>query len=93
MNRSRIPIIIAIHLAALQQFSGCNAIAIYAGNITTGSLSLLMPSLVNLVQALGTFLTGVLLVRFGRKTILQFGCFMEAVANLMVAIGFLTSAG
>lgn len=87
----------ALHLSALQQFSGVNAIAIYAGNITSsvtsGTLGLLMPSLINFVQALGTFSTGLLLSRFGRKTVLQFGCLFEAVANIFVAIGFLTSVG
>jgi hypothetical protein len=32
-----------------------------------------MASLINFEQVLATFATGILLVKFGRKTILQFG--------------------
>lgn len=68
---------VAIHLAALQQLSGINAVAVYGGDIaakaTSGELALLMPSLINIEQVLGTFATGLLLMKFGRKTILQVG--------------------
>jgi hypothetical protein len=47
-----------------------------------------MPSLINLEQVLGTFATGLLLVKFGRKAILQVGTMLEGIAELFVAVGF-----
>lgn len=47
-----------------------------------------MASLINFEQVLATFVTGILLVKLGRKTILQFGSFFEGVGNLLVGIGF-----
>ena len=38
---------------------------------------------------LTTFLTGFLLIKFGRKTILQFGTLMGGVSNALLFIGFL----
>lgn len=79
-------------MAALQQLSGINAIAVYGGDIasnaTSGELALLMTSLINLEQVLGTFATGLLLVKLGRKTILQVGTMLEGIADLLVAVGF-----
>jgi len=46
-----ITIVVAIHLAILQQFSGINAVALYAGSIagkaTSEAVASLMPSLIN----------------------------------------------
>ena len=73
----KITIIIAIHLAIMQQFSGINAIVVYGSKIavsaTTGELQLLIPSLINSVQVITTFFTGYLLSKFGRKTLLTQG--------------------
>lgn len=48
---SIIPVMVAIHLAALQQLAGVNAIVVYGGDIasnaTTGELSSLMPTIIN----------------------------------------------
>ena len=48
-----------------------------------------MPSLINLEQVLATFVTGMLLAKFGRKTLLQAGIVGEAISCLLVAIGFM----
>lgn len=97
IKTNKIPIIVAIHLAALQQLSGINALAVYGGKIASkavsGELALLMPSLINFEQVLGTFATGLLLMKFGRKTILQFGTFFEGLADLLVAVGFFIKLG
>jgi MFS family permease len=47
-----------------------------------------MPSIINFEQVLGTFATGFLLIKFGRKTILQFGTLMGGVGNILMFIGF-----
>ena len=87
----------AIHLAASQQLSGVNALAIYgtyiAEKATTSELSLLMPSLINFEQFCATFATGILLMKFGRKTILQFGTFFGGIGVLVTAIGFFMNNG
>jgi hypothetical protein len=85
--------IIAIHLAAMQQLSGVNAISVYAWQITekvsTGELSLLIPSLITLERLFCTIGSSILLTKFGRKTILHFGAFFEGLSCGLVAIGFL----
>lgn len=47
-----------------------------------------MGSLINFEQFLGTFVTGILLAKFGRKTILQFGTLLGGIGNLLLTIGF-----
>ena len=90
---NKLPIIIAIHVAALQQISGINAFVVYGGDIASktasGELPALMPSLINFEQVLGTFATGFLLIKFGRKAILQFGTLMAGLGNALVFLGFL----
>ena len=94
---NKIPIIVAIHLAALQQLSGINALAVYGGDIAAnaskGELSLLMPSLINFEQVIGTFATGILLMKFGRKSIMQVGTILEGFADILVAVGFFIKSG
>jgi MFS-type transporter involved in bile tolerance (Atg22 family) len=85
-------VVVAIHLAILQQFCGVNAVAIYGGKIaqkaTTGELSLLMGSLINFEQVLACFITGIVVTKLGRKAILQIGSFSIGVANLLITVGF-----
>ncbi len=92
-----IPVVVAIHLAALQQLSGVNAIVVYGGDIasnaTTGELSSLMPTIINFEQIIGGLLTSLLLKRLGRKSILQVGTFLEGVGCLLVCIGFFIKNG
>lgn len=47
-----------------------------------------MPSIINFEQVIGTFITGFLLIKFGRKTILQFGTLAGGIGNVLVFIGF-----
>jgi len=67
-------------------------VAVYGGeiasNAVTGELRELMATFVNFEQVLGTLVTGFLLFKFGRKTIVQYGTLLEGAANLLVAIGF-----
>jgi MFS family permease len=92
-----IPVVVAIHLAALQQLSGVNAIVVYGGDIasnaTTGELSSLMPTIINFEQIIAGLLTSLLLKRLGRKSILQVGTFLEGVGCLLVCIGFFIKNG
>jgi MFS family permease len=94
---SIIPVMVAIHLAALQQLAGVNAIVVYGGDIasnaTTGELSSLMPTIINFEQIIGGLLTSLLLKRLGRKSILQVGTFLEGVGCLLVCIGFFIKNG
>lgn len=82
----------AICLAAFQQLSGVNAIVVYgvdiASKATSRELSALMPSLINLEQVIGTFITGILLSKFGRKSILLIGAVFESVSCALIGIGF-----
>lgn len=88
-----ITIVIALHLAIMQQFSGINAVAVYGGKIagkaTGGELANLMPSLINLEQVLATFVTSYLLTKLGRRTILLYGALFEGIACGLIMIGFL----
>jgi len=84
---------VALHLAIMQQLSGINAVAIYGGDIaskaTSGELTLLMPSLINLEQVLATFATSYLLTKFGRRIILLIGALCEGIACGIIMIGFM----
>lgn len=86
----------AIHIAALQQISGINAFVIYGQDIAaksvSGELAALIPSITNFEQVMGTFLTGFLLLKFGRKTILQFGTIMAGVSNILIFVGFMLNS-
>lgn len=87
-----------MNLSALRQFSGTNAVTVYAGNIaskmTSGQLLLLIPSIVNFATFFGSFLSGFILVRLGRKSAAQMGAFAEILANILVTIGlYLTTTG
>jgi len=48
-----------------------------------------MPSIINFEQVLGTFITGFLLIKLGRKTILQIGTLGAFLGNALIFIGFL----
>jgi hypothetical protein len=76
----------------MQQMTGVNAVVVYGGDIAgqaaSGELSLLMSSFINFEQVLTTFATGFLLIKFGRKVILQAGVLGLGVANLLIGIGF-----
>jgi len=85
-------VIIAIHLAVMQQFCGINAVAIYGGKIaekaTSGEFALLIGSLINFEQVLACFVTGIVLTKFGRKIILQIGSLSIGISCLFIMIGF-----
>lgn len=49
---------------------------------------MLIPTLINSEQIIGGLITGILLVKFGRKTLLQYGTFIAAMAHIMVGLGF-----
>jgi MFS family permease len=84
-----------MNLSALRQFSGTNAVTVYAGNIASslvaGQLLLLIPSIVNFATFFGSFLSGFILSKFGRKTVVQAGTLAEVLANLMVVLGLYLS--
>ena len=78
-------------MALLQQFVGISAVATYGRAIADGTLSnykQILPSILNFEQVAASALSSLLLSRFGRKTILQFGTIGSAVANLIIFIGF-----
>ena len=89
---SKIPILIAIYLSCIQKLSGINAISIYGGDIVSKTasktLSDLIPSILNFEQVLGNIFAGLLLIKLGRKTILQFGLLSVTISNLLASIGF-----
>lgn len=48
-----------------------------------------MPFLINVEQFIGALAAVFLLIRLGRKTILQFGTLFDGIANILIAVGFL----
>jgi hypothetical protein len=89
-----IPTVMALHVSALQQLSGINIASIYAENISkevaSGEFALIMPTIINLLEFLGTFFSFFLLHRVGRRTILLYGSVIAGVANLVVMVGYFT---
>lgn len=81
----------AIHLAALQQFCGINAVIAYGGEIVGGddqTLKLVVPILINLEQVIAAIFTSYLLTVIGRKALLQVGSAMACVGCGIIAAGF-----
>jgi hypothetical protein len=64
----------AIHVAISQQLSGVNAFNLYCGQILnknmTFELALIMPTLMTMEKLITTFVTSVIVKRYGRKTLL-----------------------
>lgn len=82
---------VAIHLAALQQFCGINAVIAYGGEIVGGNnstIKLVLPILINLEQVIGALFASYLLTVIGRKVLLQVGSFMACVGCAVIAAGF-----
>lgn len=85
-------IITAIHLAVLQQFVGINCVVAYGVDIIAKvipSLAKIIPVILNLESVLAGLVSSLLLMKLGRKIILQGGTFMSAVTLIMVSIGFM----
>ena len=64
----------AIHVAIVHQLSGVNAINIYCGPIlekaSSAEVALLVPTLLALVKLSATFVTSLIITRFGRKALI-----------------------
>ena len=90
--RTGLAIAVALHLAALQLFSGINAFILYGGDIAAKSVSpelaLLMNTFLNGIQIFGGLLASFLLISFGRKPILQTGALIATISHLLIALGF-----
>ena len=90
--RNGLAIAVALHLAALQLFSGINAFILYGGDIAAKSVSselaLLMNTFLNGIQIFGALLASFLLISFGRKPILQIGSLIATISHLLIALGF-----
>lgn len=88
----RITRFIGIHLAILQNFSGINIIVGYAPVIIMDifpSLSHIIPITLNIEPVIGSFFCGVLLAKFGRKTLIQIGMIIIVIAQFTMGISFL----
>lgn len=85
---------VAVHLSLMQQFSGINAIAVYGGYIVLKTDSdysqqfSLATSAINSVQVVGTVFALFLFDRFGRKTLLQAGCFGSCISCIVIIAGW-----
>ena len=81
----------AIEVSMLMQFSGIQAYAAYGVLIISGVFpdqANLIPMLINIEPIFTGMMTACLLVKFGRKTILQFGTLVTIIALLLTSIGF-----
>lgn len=81
----------AIHLAALQQFCGINALLGYGGSIVgenNPTLNLVLPIFINLEQVIGAIFASYLLSVVGRKVLLQIGSLMACIGCGVIAGGF-----
>jgi MFS family permease len=79
LNTSKIAILFAIHMAALQQMSGVNAIVVYGKNTfeeaLEGHATILQWATIGLfaLSVISTLITIRLMNRLGRKTLMQIG--------------------
>lgn len=93
METPRSAILLSIHLSALMQLSGINVVSIYSGeilnSITTGELSLIMPSIINLAAIIASVVSYFVSTHFGRRPILIYGTLVQAIANILMMVGYL----
>ena len=88
---SKLRLILAIHLALLQQFVGINVVVGYGTDIASQifpSYKNLIPVFLNFEQVVTSLTSSYLLVRIGRKSILQAGTIGGVVSLLFIAFGF-----
>lgn len=81
----------SLHLNTLRQFVGINAVVAYGGSIikqAVPSLRPIAPFILNFLTFLGAFFSIFLLVRFGRRPILQAGTFVLTVTLIFITVGF-----
>lgn len=83
-------IIVAIHLATLQQFCGINVVTAYGSEIVRGddpNLRLLVPILINLEQVVAAIFASYMLTVVGRKPLLEIGTIMSFLGCGIIAGG------
>jgi hypothetical protein len=84
-------IIGALHLSVLQQFVGVNAVTIYPVDIlvrVVPNLAKVIPVILNLEGVIAGLISTLVLVKFGRKTILQFGTVWSVITTILVGVGY-----
>lgn len=88
-------VFICFGLMFFQQLSGINAVIFYTGDIFSASGSNLDAKIatiiVGVVQVLATFLSSIIVDKFGRKVLLILSDFFMMVAGLLLAIYFTLS--
>jgi hypothetical protein len=89
---------VAMNMSVVRQFSGINAISIYAKNIAgtviTGGFLRIIPSLVNLSVFIGGIASVFILIHLGRKPAGHIGILGESLANLFIILGaYITGGG
>lgn len=64
----------AVHVAIAQQLTGINAINVYCGPIlekaTSTEIAILVPTLLGSIKLSSTFVTSLIITKFGRKTLI-----------------------
>jgi hypothetical protein len=90
----KISMIVAVHLAVLQQFCGVNVVVLYGGQIidkavNNPSMSKLMQIFLISTQFIACVGTSFILAKLGRKTLLQIGTAISTVVLMVIGIAFL----
>ena len=91
----KVRIMLAIHLAVLQQMVGVNSVVAYGTEIaaeTMASLTRIIPVLLNGEQIVASVVSSFLLSRYGRATILNLGTLAAALSLTLIALGFIFKA-
>jgi len=88
---SGLRLFVSVHLAILQQFIGINAVVIYGTDIANEilpDLKNVIPIILNFEQTAACLVTSYLLMKLGRKQILQAGTFVGVLSLVLIGIGF-----
>lgn len=81
----------AIYIAVLRQFVGCNVVIAFGPSVLSTvvpSLKTVIPIIINLLLVIDIFPMVFLIRQFGRKTIMQGGTLVCALAVGLIAAGF-----
>ena len=92
-SKKTIPITLALSiiLQVFQQFSGVNALNLYAneifGSIFENQLALIAPLFINFTVFVSGILSFPIINKFGRKTIILVGFLLACAADIIIAVG------
>ena len=91
----KLAVFLAIHIALFQQMTGVNSVALYGGKIVNDVLpnwNKIIPIFTTMLPGIGSIFASSLMIKYGRKTLLQLGGVFLVIPLIMMSVGFIAEA-